>query len=135
FNKDTEENVDSVNNVISGNVYNFTILTGKKLVKLLIKHGVDPSTIQDNMETITKNFLIARHEESNIYGFIPQELVSDFYQEKIIQILSKVKTNPTQMLVLYSNPESRVFFLTPKKSLIENVNEIPSSKLTLINDH
>lgn len=127
--------------VASGSVHEFQILPIKRLIKLLTAKGLDANILSENIEILNKKFLFAKlsvNSSTSTYGIIPQELVSDFHHERISNIFSKAKTNDEilsqKMLVLYTNPVNRALFLTPKRSLVKNMEKIPSFTSTIIPD-
>jgi rRNA biogenesis protein RRP5 len=107
----------------AGAINSFDIIPPKKLVKILLKKEVEGSFIQENLDLITKHYMIAKLEGSRCYSFIPVELLSDYYQTKFLQIYTKAQVKK-DLLVLYTDNDSKVVFLTGKNSLIQNKDHI-----------
>ena len=134
--------VDNLTTIKPGDIIDFQVVSPKKLVKLLIKKGADVSVLKENIETMTKKYLVVKVSDNNIsqknlYGFVPVELISDFYQDKIFQILLKSKNERSlKLMVLYFNPTSKIIILTGKESLINKRENLVSSsaEIPLIKD-
>lgn len=138
FNED-EMDIDTTTIIKPGDLINFRVISPKKLLKLLIKKGADISVLQENIDVMTKKYLVVKVNDRSLYGFVPVELLSDFFQDKIFQIMSKSSKDACDinLMVLYYNSINKVLFLTGKDSLISKRDNLitTNESNSLIKDH
>ena len=122
---------DYIDEINEGDILKFSPVKIKTLIKTLIKKGVDSKIINENKETLINEFLLAKlimndkkSNKGNYYAFITKEHCADFYYEEIFKKIFDENDEEIEMLVLYHDKNNRILFVTMKKILIDNKDNI-----------
>ena len=122
---------DYIDDINEGDIYKFSLVKIKTLIKILIKKGVDSKIISDNKEALINEFLLAKliikdkkSNKGNYYAFITKEHCGDFYYEEIFKKIFDENDEEIEMLVLFHDKNNRILFVTMKRILIDNKDNI-----------
>ena len=154
--KGKNQEILTIDSIHEGSLYDFEIISIKKILKLLIKKGFNSSIIDDNMELLTQKIIFVKIPNLSFYGFLQVELLSDFFKEQQFKIITNISNNLAKLLkekenkknsfegfkisdsnnlvkkllVVNFDKEKKIMFTSAKNSLFEYASEglIPRTK-------